>query len=231
MHERSHQNSTETMLAGSAGRIVGLLLALLMTGCALLEKVPGESIQKDTPPAPIGTAAKIASSGAPQIATPPVAVVAPGSTVVPASVSGSPHQPAAKAATPIAAAMPAKVLAPATSAGQPAKSVPSAAAKPAASPPLNMKSLEARLKETQAIGVFTKLALKNQVNDLLDQFRAFYQGQLKTTLAELRRPYEMLLQKVLALLQDSDPPLAGAIVASREAIWGILADPAKFATI
>jgi hypothetical protein len=41
----------------------------------------------------------------------------------------------------------------------------------------------------------------------------------------------MLLLKVLALLQDTDPPLAGAIVASREAIWGILADPAKFATI
>ena len=94
-----------------------------------------------------------------------------------------------------------------------------------------MKSLETRLKDTKAIGVFTKLALKNQVDDLLNQFRAFYQGKLKTTLAALRRPYEMLLLKVLALLQDSDPPLAGAIVASREAIWGILADPAKFATL
>ena len=94
-----------------------------------------------------------------------------------------------------------------------------------------MKSLETRLKDTKGIGVFTKLALKNQVDDLLNQFRAFYQGKLKTTLAALRRPYEMLLLKVLALLQDSDPPLAGAIVASREAIWGILADPAKFATI
>ena len=94
-----------------------------------------------------------------------------------------------------------------------------------------MKSLETRLKDTKAIGVFTKIALKNQVNDLLDQFRAYYQGRLKITLADLRRPYEMLLQKVLALLQDGDPPLAGAIVASREAIWGLLADPAKFATI
>ena len=94
-----------------------------------------------------------------------------------------------------------------------------------------MKSLEARLKDTEAIGVFAKIALKNQVNDLLEQFRAYYQGRLKITLAELRRPYEMLLQKVLALLQDGDPPLAGAIVASREAIWRILADPAKFATI
>jgi hypothetical protein len=91
--------------------------------------------------------------------------------------------------------------------------------------------LETRLKETTAIGVLTKIALKNQIDDLLDQFRAFYQGKLKTTLAELRRPYELLLLKVLSLLQDTDPMLASALVASREAIWGILSDPAKFATI
>ena len=213
-----------------AGRIAGLIFTILMTGCAVLEKVPGESDRKDAPQASVGAAATVASGSAPQIVTPPVAVVVSNSNVAPASVPRAPGHPAIKAAAPVVAT-PTKILAPATPAGQPAKSVPSVVAKPAASPPLDMKSLEARLKETQAIGVFTKLALKNQVNDLLDQFRAFYQGQLKITLAELRRPYEMLLQKVLALLQDSDPPLAGAIVASREAIWGILADPAKFATI
>jgi len=37
--------------------------------------------------------------------------------------------------------------------------------------------------------------------------------------------------KVLSLLQDNDPSLAAAIVASRETIWRILSDPAKFATI
>jgi hypothetical protein len=98
-------------------------------------------------------------------------------------------------------------------------------------PPLDLTALKTRLKETKAIGVFTKIALKNQVDDLLDQFRAYYQGQIKTTLAELRQPYDRLLLKVLALLQDDDPELARAIVASREAIWSILADPAKFATL
>ena len=99
------------------------------------------------------------------------------------------------------------------------------------SQPLDLKTLETRLKETKAIGVFTKITLKNQVDDLLDQFRAYYQGRAKTTLAELRQPYESLILKVLALLQDGDPELARAVVASREAIWGILADPAKFATL
>jgi hypothetical protein len=98
-------------------------------------------------------------------------------------------------------------------------------------PPLNLASLEHRLRETQAIGVLTKITLKNQVDDLLDQFRAFYQGKLKSNLADLRRSYDLLVLKVLSLLQDSDQALATAIAASREAIWGILSDPAKFATI
>ena len=76
--------------------------------------------------------------------------------------------------------------------------------------------------------MFTKISLKNQVDDLLNKFRAYYRRQARTTLAELRRPYDMLLLKVLSPLQDSGPPLARDIVASREAIWGILASQEKF---
>ena len=107
--------------------------------------------------------------------------------------------------------------------------VPAAPARSA--PPLDLKSLEARLKATPGIGLFTKLALKNQIDDLLDQFRAHYGGQRKATLAELRQAYDRLLLKVLALLQDSDPPLARAIASSRESIWDILSNPAKFAAV
>ena len=39
-------------------------------------------------------------------------------------------------------------------------------------PPLDVAALKARLRDTHAIGVFTKLALKNQVDDLLQQFRS-----------------------------------------------------------
>jgi hypothetical protein len=103
--------------------------------------------------------------------------------------------------------------------------------KQAATSALDLKSLEKRLRETTAIGIFTKLALKNQVDDLLDRFRAFHQGKGGTNLAELRESYDLLIMKVLSLLQDSDAALARDIVTSREAIWGLLADPAKFATL
>jgi hypothetical protein len=87
------------------------------------------------------------------------------------------------------------------------------------------------LRDTKAIGVFTKLSLKNQVDDLLAQFKAFHNKQAKLTPSELRQRYDLLLLKVLSLLQDNDPSLASAISASREALWGILIDPAKFAKL
>jgi hypothetical protein len=96
---------------------------------------------------------------------------------------------------------------------------------------LDLAALEQRLRDTDAIGVFTKLSLKNQVDDLIDQFRGFYKGQVKVPLAELRQRYELLLLKVVTLLQDADQELANAVTSSREAIWGVLADPQKFANL
>jgi len=159
--------------------------------------------------------------------TPPQTGAPQGEAVaVEPSMTRSTGQGAAKTDSPDAKA-PAK-----TPAERPGKkpSATSSSGKPGA-PPLDLTALETRLKETKAIGVFTKIALKNQVDDLLNQFRAHYQGRINTTLPELRQSYDRLLLKVLTLLQDGDPELARAVVASREAIWGILADPAKFATL
>jgi hypothetical protein len=50
-------------------------------------------------------------------------------------------------------------------------------------------------------------------------------------MTQLRRSYDLLPTKVLAWLQDADRELDAAIVASREAIRGLPADPEKFATL
>src|SRR5882672_4680111 len=122
--------------------------------------------------------------------------------------------------------------APAAAAGSPPTAAPagdtSARQSTPSAPALDLGALEQRLKETRAIGLFTKLSLKNQVDDLLNQFRAFHGRQGATSLPELRQRYDLLLLKVLSLLQDGDPALATAISSSREALWGILADPVKF---
>ena len=94
---------------------------------------------------------------------------------------------------------------------------------------LDLNSLEQRLRDTSAIGIFTKLSLKNQVDDLLAEFKAYHLRRSQVTLAQLRQQYEGLLLKVVSLLQDADPSLAQAISSSREAIWAFLTDPKQFA--
>jgi len=178
-------------------------LAGLVTGCA---GVPG------TPPDP-----PVREVAAPAPPVPP--------TSAPDKSEPKPAPPSAKA--------PAASKAPAAPAAAPRKpeAAPPVTAKPGGSPPLDLESLEQRLKETNAIGLMTKLSLKNQVDDLQEQFRDYYQGRLKTTLAELRQLYELLLMKTLSLLQDGDPALAKAINGSREAIWAILSDRDKFSKL
>ena len=143
-------------------------------------------------------------------------------------------KPAAKPSAP-ATQQPAPAAAPAVSSETPApkatiKAAPPVAETPSVAPALDLSTLETQLRETKAIGIFTKLTLRNQVDDLLDQFREFYDGKAKPTMKDLRRSFDLLMMKVLSLLQDEDQKLASAIVSSREAIWGLLEDPKTFAT-
>ena len=50
-------------------------------------------------------------------------------------------------------------------------------------------------------------------------------------MTDLRRSFDLLMMKVLSLLQDEDRMLASPIVSSREAIWSVLSDPKKFASL
>ena len=121
---------------------------------------------------------------------------------------------------------------PAAAAAPPAASAPApAAARADAAPHLDLKGLEQRLRDTSAIGFFTKLSLKNQVDDLLGKFRAYHDGRQPPTLTDLRPNYELLMMKVLSLLQEDDPALADDVARSREGIWSVLADKKKFTLI
>jgi len=135
--------------------------------------------------------------------------------------------PAAKAAPPP------KATPPKASGPAPAKaSAPAPAKAPAvAAAPLDLRTLEQRLKDTAAIGVLTKLSLKNQVDDLVARFKTYHAGARPPTLTELKPSFDLLLMKVLSLLQDKDSALARDINASRDAIWGVLTDKQKLAEI
>ena len=212
-----------------AASIVGIFLSLLLESCA-----GAGPTGPNAPPPAVAPQAALANGVASRDLVPPIPPQFVAVPVAPApSVLAPPALPSTSTNITPAAAPSASSHTRVPAPDSPASKTPGVAPEIAKqkSPTLDLNSLEQRLKSTNAIGVLTKLTLKNQVDDLLDQFRAYYQGKLQITLAELRRSYELLVQKVLSLLQDSDPTLATAIVASRDAIWGILSDPKKFATI
>lgn len=95
----------------------------------------------------------------------------------------------------------------------------------------DINALVARLRDTNAIGFFTKLALKNQIDDLMDRFRRFHAGEEETPLERLRDQFNLLFMKVITLLQDGDPGLGQEIAKGREILWGKLADPGEFARL
>jgi hypothetical protein len=177
----------------------------LITGCAG-QAVYGETALPAPVPAPLRPVMAMAS--------PPPSV----DTSVPSPPS--PTQPPAIPEIPSDV-----IMAQAEAPGQPGQAI--VATSPRAAP-LDVVGLETRLRDTDAIGIFTKIALKNQVDDLLEQFRTRHLDGTAGAIAALRQPYDLLVFKVLALLQDRDPPLARSIVDSREAIWVILADRDKF---
>ncbi len=198
--------------------------------------VPSEPVREPVAPAPATTdKAQLAPPPETRIETlikpqPEVTAPDPGAT---APTPAPPPKAGPASTVPAAPATPAKTVSPPAPA-DPARKPPAAAAtrsEPPALPPLALTTLEQRLKDTNAIGVFTKLALKNQVDDILGQIRAHHEGRGKSTLAQLRQTYDQLLLKVHDLLKNGDPPLASAIMNSREAIWVVLTDPVKFAKL
>jgi hypothetical protein len=225
-----------------------VLSCAFATGCAWMHREQAQE-PVSTAPAAVSVPVEVPAAAAP----PEAATAAPAAVVAPEKAETAVQSPVIEPVSPTAPVVVPRAVAPKTPAASPPvtkaaaprppaaiaptqppapKAAPKVAAATSVAPPpaapLDFKSLGTRLRQTRAIGVMTKLSLKNQADDLLVAFRAYHNGQGKATLAELRRSYDMLLMKVLSLLQDGDPTLAKDIVQSRAAIWGILSDPRKF---
>jgi len=139
--------------------------------------------------------------------------------------------------------------APESGAQNPAPAAPPAAAPPSAPAPspsplpeasrpeptpeeatISLQELGARIKATPAIGTFSKLALKNDIDDLIDDLRGYHQHH-EGDLDDLHQRYEALVLKLMALLEDDEPDLALALARSRDNIWSRLVNPVEFAKL
>lgn len=231
---------------GSASRpyAAAIVIVLALAGCVSKPAAVAVSAPQTSSPVPVVAVLAVAPEPVAAVAAARVAEVpAAGvsvAAVVPAAASsaaqtssvttvgagsGRATRPASPARVPVA---PAAAVTPNTVASA---ARPGPAAVPGAAPALDLEGLERRLRDTKAIGVFTKLALKNQVDDLLDAFRGHHRGRGTPPIGQLRQRYDLLLMKVLALLQDGDPMLAKAVHGSRESIWSVLVDPVRFSKL
>ena len=218
----------------AAARTIGLLLAALAAGCAgpnaparetsaqsapILAPPPSPQVTADTiaPEPPVPQAEAEADAAALPLPLPPAAKLNHSTPAAPAA--SAPKSPKPSAPPPAPSATPLLK-----------SEAPVPAARPA-EPTLDVADLKTRLRETHAIGTFTKIVLKNQMDDLLQQFRAVYEGGNRARVASLRQPFDTLVLKVLSVVKDGDPLLARTISASREALWGILSDPVKFKSV
>ncbi|MDQ6995876.1 MAG: hypothetical protein Q9M82_00265 [Mariprofundus sp.] len=79
--------------------------------------------------------------------------------------------------------------------------------------------LKERLKNTDAIGFFTKLAIRNDIVDLMDKIKKYRKkAKLKVKMNEIRSSFDGLLLKIIALL-EGDPNLSRDLYVGRESIW------------
>lgn len=93
---------------------------------------------------------------------------------------------------------------------------------------VNLDSLRASLRETDAIGFTTKLSLRYDLDSLLESFDDYHKGRGVETLPSLHQKFAELLASTLSLLRQDDPQLFRKLRDAQEQLWLIVSDPVKF---
>ena len=95
----------------------------------------------------------------------------------------------------------------------------------------DLDTLVDRVSHSKNLGFLTKISLKQDVDQLLESIRKYHAGIGESSLERARERYDVMVHKLIILLQDKDKELAKAIGDSREKLWAILSDEKKFAGI
>jgi len=84
---------------------------------------------------------------------------------------------------------------------------------------ISMDELVERLKETKAIGFFTKLAIRSDVLGFQDKVKKMRKNnQIKDKIEDIKASFDGLLLKIMALL-EKDPDLSKEIYLARHSIF------------
>src|SRR5258708_2655949 len=172
-------------LGESRNLVSALALAIVLSSCAALSRKHSGDTPASAPPSSASSSAPQPNERASSAVHAPTNST-PGDTLEMGSPNtakdaSSADAPVQRKVPPAPARNTAKgATSDARKAAPPPTAVKSTATDKPSAPALDLSSLEQRLKDTHAIGVFTKLSHKNQVANLLSQFRAFHLGPTHT---------------------------------------------------
>jgi hypothetical protein len=93
---------------------------------------------------------------------------------------------------------------------------------------IDLDDLAKRVGDSKAIGLLTKLSLKHEIDGFKTDLKAVHDGVGKSTLTQMRERYDLMVHKLMTLLQAKDPGLAKEISEARNFLWAKLADPREF---
>lgn len=196
-----------------------LLCASGFAACTSQQSAREPAAAATAPPASAESAEVVSPAavpaGAPEDRGEPAAEAKPATPPAPSEPGAEP--PEAPETPSSAAAVPAPGVSGETSAGN-------------SVPPVDLDQLTQHLKDTSAIGLFTKLELKSQIDELVEKARSSHERGVPP-LERLHERFDLLVLKLLSLLQDDAPALAAEVAASRDSLWALLADPVQLSRL
>ncbi len=96
----------------------------------------------------------------------------------------------------------------------------------------DLEALVDRISHSRALGFLTKLSLKLDIDGFLKMVQDYHdKGGAEESLEQLHERYEVMVHKLVVLLQDEDEELVESIENGRDKLWAMLADANKFAGI
>jgi hypothetical protein len=91
--------------------------------------------------------------------------------------------------------------------------------------------LAQRLRQTEALGLFEKLALKDRLDTLMSDFVLFHEGRRDNSRKALKARFDRLLKDTVAILRKGDPSLSTLIERAHKNLWMLVSNPVSFAAM
>lgn len=89
----------------------------------------------------------------------------------------------------------------------------------------DLDALEAKIRNTDAIDLFAKISIKNELSSLIEEIARSRESKNAADLKIQKARFEKLIDGTVAMLRKGDAPLAKEVAESRGAIWNFLNRP------